>query len=182
MNNLKVQASNSIIGLLQIEREVFSDTRGRFMTLHVVGELDPWTEVPLRFEEDDISISRKGVLRGLHGDDVTWKLVQCVEGSVFLAVADRRQKSPTYLKTFHLVLSSETHRQVLIPPGCVTGHQCLSDQCLFIYKQSSPYMGAGRQITVPWNDPELNIPWPLPRPILSDRDAAMPGQSLTENP
>lgn len=175
MNKLKVEASKSIIGLLLIEREFFSDARGHFMTLHVVGELDPWTEVPLRFEEDDLSISRKGVLRGMHGDDVTWKLVQCLAGSIFLVVADWREKSPTYRKKIHLVLDDETHRQVLIPPGCITGHQCLSDQCLFAYKQSRRYSGAARQIAVPWNDPVLNISWPLPDPILSERDARIAG-------
>ena len=174
MNNLKVHASNSITGLLRIEREFFSDARGRFLTLHVVGELDPWTEKPLRFDEDNVSISHRGVLRGLHGDDITWKLVQCIAGKVFLAVADLREGSPTYKKTFYITLDGEKHEQILIPPGCVNGHQCLGEQSLFVYKQSVRYSGAGRQMTVRWDDPQLNIPWPMPQPILSDRDAEAP--------
>jgi len=179
MNNLQVHVSNSILGLLQIERPFFSDLRGRFMTLHIVGELDAYTEKPLRFEEDNLSLSRKSVLRGMHGDDVTWKLVQCVAGEVFLAVADMRKESPTYRNSIHLTLNSEIHTQVLIPPGCVNGHQCLSDHSLFVYKQSVPYSGAHRQITVPWNDPSLNIPWPLPNPILSARDAGISTSSAS---
>jgi dTDP-4-dehydrorhamnose 3,5-epimerase len=171
MNEIKVHASAVISGLLTIEREEFADKRGYFVALHLAGELDPWTPAPVRFEEDDLSASRHRVLRGLHGDDATWKLVQCVEGKVFLAVADLRHDSPTQGGVFHATLDSDRPVQVLIPPGCVNGHQCLSEHSLFIYKQSARYTGAGRQMTVRWDDPRLKIPWPLSKPILSDRDA-----------
>jgi dTDP-4-dehydrorhamnose 3,5-epimerase len=174
MKNLRVRLSDAIAGLLVIERDVFADERGRFLTLHVEGELDPWTETPLRFREDNVSVSHRGVLRGLHGDEVTWKLVQCVAGQVFLAVVDLRPASLTHRKTLHLTLDAAKHLQVLIPPGCVNGHQCLSDESLFVYKQSVAYDGAERQRTVRWNDPQLKIPWPLPDPILSARDAGAP--------
>ena len=174
MNDLSVHISSAIAGLLVIERDIFADKRGRFLALHIEGELDGWTEKPLRFREDSASFSSRGVLRGLHGDTTTWKLLQCVAGRVFLAVADLRPGSVTYRKTFHLTLEGERPVQILIPAGCVNGQQCLSDHSIVIYKQSDIYQGAQRQLTISWKDPRLAIPWPVAEPILSARDADAP--------
>jgi dTDP-4-dehydrorhamnose 3,5-epimerase len=174
MNGVTVCATATIADLLEIVRPAASDPRGWFMATHVAGELDRFTPAPIRFVEDDLSWSRKGVLRGLHADTLTWKLVQCVWGEVFLAVADLRRQSPTHGRTHWLTLKAESGRQVLVPPGCGAGHQCLSEQCLFSYKQSRSYTGAGAQLCVRWNDPSLAIPWPISDPILSPRDRDAP--------
>jgi dTDP-4-dehydrorhamnose 3,5-epimerase len=164
----------SIDGLLIIDRKVFRDKRGDFCSLHISGELDKTVGQPLEFVEDDVSVSRYGVSRGLHGDNKTWKLVQCILGDIFIAVADVRPTSPTYLKVFTTRLTGDLFHQILIPPGCANGHQCLSPECIFLYKQTEIYSGAQHQFSIHWRDPKLNIPWPLSDPILSDRDGNAP--------
>jgi dTDP-4-dehydrorhamnose 3,5-epimerase len=178
MNEIEVSAPAAIADLLEIVRPAASDARGWFMATHVAGELDRFTKEPIRFIEDDVSRSRRGVLRGLHADFLTWKLVQCLWGEVFFAVADLRRQSPTYGKAHWTTLHAESGRQILVPPGCGNGHQCLSEQCLFAYKQSRIYSGAAGQLSVCWNDPALAIPWPISDPILSPRDLAAPCRDL----
>ena len=116
--------------------------------------------------------SRKDVLRGLHGDDVTWKHASCVYGEIYLVVVDYREESDTYLETDSFIISDRNHKSVLIPPGFLNGHLCLSDECVFHYTQSYPneYVDWQDQISVKWNDPILKINWPINNPILSERD------------
>jgi dTDP-4-dehydrorhamnose 3,5-epimerase len=123
------------------------------------------------FVEDDISVSKRGVLRGLHGDDRTWKLIQCLWGEIFVAVADMRGDSPTYLQWDSFSVSDKNRLQILIPAGCANGHLCLSERCIFSYKQSQYYSGSDNQFTVRWDDPKLNISWPVSDPLLSERDS-----------
>ena len=123
------------------------------------------------FVEDDISVSKRGVLRGLHGDDKTWKLIQCLWGEIFVAVADMRTDSPTYLQWDSFSVSDKNRLQLLIPAGCANGHLCLSEKCIFSYKQSQYYSGSENQFTVRWDDPKLNISWPVSDPLLSERDS-----------
>jgi len=123
------------------------------------------------FVEDDISVSKRGVLRGLHGDDKTWKLIQCLWGEIFVAVADMRRDSPTYLQWDSFSVSDKNRLQILIPAGCANGHLCLSEKCIFSYKQSQFYSGSDNQFTVRWDDPKLNISWPVSDPLLSERDS-----------
>jgi len=121
------------------------------------------------WKQDDFSFSHQGVLRGLHGDWKTWKLVQSVHGRLFLAVVDLRRDSETYCEVFTTVLSIRNHNQVLVPPGCANGHQCLSDTCTFHYKQSE-YYDAESQFTLDYKDEMLAIDWPIKNSILSERD------------
>jgi dTDP-4-dehydrorhamnose 3,5-epimerase len=149
----------------------FQDLRGGYYEL--------WNEalhggrdrgaIPAHFVALDLSISKKGVLRGLHGDSRTSKLIMCAWGRIFLAVADWRPDSPTYKRTFTITLDKPSV-QVFVPGGCVNGHYALMD-CAFLYFQSQPYRGPDSQYTVGYNDPILAIPWPLEgEPILSRRD------------
>jgi len=116
--------------------------------------------------------SRKDVLRGLHGDDVTWKHITCVWGEIYLVVVDYREDSPNYLKWDSFLISDRNHKSVLVPPSFLNGHLCLSDECLFHYTQSYPkkYIDAPEQISVKWEDSRLKINWPINNPILSGRD------------
>ncbi|HEV2813506.1 MAG TPA: dTDP-4-dehydrorhamnose 3,5-epimerase, partial [Solirubrobacteraceae bacterium] len=109
-----------------------------------------------------------------HGDDRTWKLVQCAHGALFLAVVDCRRGSEAYLRWEGFELSAANRLQVLVPAGCATGLLALEDGTALAYKQSERYSGAERQFTVRWDDPAVGIAWPVERPLLSARDASAP--------
>lgn len=129
---------------------------------------------------DDISVSRKNVLRGIHGDYRTWKLVSCLYGAFFLAVVDWRPDSPTDRQHIGITLSDRNYLSVLIPPGCGNGHFVLSETAIFHYKQSEFY-SREEQFTIAWDDPALGIPWPISTyPILSERDSDVPPMRMTE--
>ena len=116
--------------------------------------------------------SRKDVLRGLHGDDVTWKHITCVWGEIYLVVVDNRPESENYLKWDSFIISERNHLSVLVPPGFANGHLCLSEERLFQYTQSYPedYVDWMNQDTLKWDDPRIRINWPIDNPILNWRD------------
>ena len=117
--------------------------------------------------------SRKNVLRGLHGDSVTWKNITCVWGEIYLVVVDNRPDSVNYREWDSFIISERNHLSVLVPPGFLNGHLCLSEECLFHYAQSYPsnYVDVERQDVLKWNDVRLDIDWPTGvKPILSERD------------
>ena len=121
------------------------------------------------FIQDDISISRKHVLRGIHGDLKTWKLISCLHGSFYLVVVNNNKDSPEYRKWTSFTLSDMNHLQVLIPPGFGNGHLVLSDSAIFHYKQTTEYERES-QFTISFDDPDYNIWWPIKDPIVSMRD------------
>jgi dTDP-4-dehydrorhamnose 3,5-epimerase len=168
-------ASRVIPGLQVIDLPVFRDNRGVFVEAFNV---DQWRFLRddgsvIKFVEDDYSISNRGVVRGLHGDRITWKLVSCLSGSCFAVVVDCR--SGTVSRACEsFALDSSSPRQVLVPAGCATGFASLEDGTVFAYKQSTRYRGADAQFTLRWNDPALAIEWPVEHAIVSERDAAAP--------
>ena len=121
------------------------------------------------FKHDKFSESVHNVLRGIHGDNKTWKLVSCPFGKYYLVVIDLNIDSPTYEKWESFVLSNVNKEQILIPPNHANGHLILSDIAIFQYKQSE-YYDSGEQFTVKFDDSKYNIWWPIERPILSKRD------------
>ncbi len=145
----------------------FKDHRGHYWTSWKKG-----TNSKIQFKHDKFSLSRKNVLRGLHGDRKTWKLISCPYGKFFMVVVDLNKKSKTYLKWKSWILSHANGLQLLVPPNFANGHYCLSDYCLFHYKLSynGSYFGQSKQFSVRWNDPKINIKWPTKKPILSKRD------------
>lgn len=170
---MEIETSQKIKDLRIIKPVSFYDFRGEYLETFN-KEKYKFTDnkgQPVIFVEDDISVSKKGVLRGLHGDEKTWKLIQCLWGEIFVAVADMRKDSPTYLHWDTFSVSDKNRFQILIPAGCANGHLCLSEKCIFSYKQSQYYSGMGNQFTVRWDDPKLKIPWPVKEPILSVRDS-----------
>ena len=126
----------------------------------------------LNWRLDKFSHSRRNVLRGLHGDDKTWKLINCVQGKFYLIVADCRKDSETYGEWEWFILSDTNRKQVLVPPGCANGHLVLSRTCTFHYKQAfeGAYNDIENQFVVHWNDPKWNFEWPIDNPILWGRD------------
>ena len=123
--------------------------------------------------EDDISVSRKNLLRGFHGDEGTWKLIQCLKGAFYLVALDMRRNSKTYLNWHAITLDERSRTQALVPAGCANAHLCLTNECMFSYKQSTIY-GTYKQFTVLWDDPRINVFWPISDPILSERDKNCP--------
>jgi dTDP-4-dehydrorhamnose 3,5-epimerase len=156
-------------GVLVIEPPTrFEDFRGEYV--------ETWNQrvyaaagVDVPFVQDDVSVSTRDVLRGIHGDDVTWKLVSCLHGRFYLVVVDWDETSPQYRRWEGFTLSERNRLQVLVPPKFGNGHLVLSDEAIFHYKQST-YYDRARQFTIAWDDPTLGIWWPTRSPILSRRD------------
>jgi dTDP-4-dehydrorhamnose 3,5-epimerase len=156
-------------GVLLIEPPtIFHDFRGVYVETYN-EKLYKEAGIDVKFAQDDISVSFKNVLRGIHGDDVTWKLVSCHYGEFYLVVVNWDEASTQFTEWESFTLSEKNRLQVLIPPKHGNGHLVLSDMTIFHYKQSTYYDRAS-QFTILWNDPRLNIPWPVDNPILSKRD------------
>lgn len=126
----------------------------------------------LEFKHDRYSKSKLGVLRGLHYDEKTWKLVSCLHGKIYLVVLDVREHSTTYGKWESFIISPETQTQVLIPPMFANGHYIMEDDSLFHYKMAyqGDYNDETKQKTIVFNDKRFGIEWPVQSPILSNRD------------
>lgn len=147
---------------------VFEDFRGTYV--------ETWNRdayraagVGVEFVQDDISVSSRNVLRGIHGDQQTWKLISCLSGRFYLVVVNWDPASPQYGQWEGFTLSDQNRLQVLVPPKFGNGHVVLSESAIFHYKQSSYYDRLG-QFTLLWNDPRLGIWWPVKDPIVSRRD------------
>lgn len=149
--------------------EVYEDYRGSFIETYNEEEYKKHG-ISAVFVQDDLSISDRNVLRGLHGDHETYKLVSCVYGKVYLVVVNCDEKTDEYLKWQSFILSGENRKQVYIPPNFANGYYVLSDKAIFSYKQSTNFIH-GTQFSYKWNDPKLDIWWPCKTPILSKRDA-----------
>jgi len=178
VNNLTSEKNCLIKDLFLVQPETFYDYRGEnfegysesiYDKIFIVSE--KWRNGKHKFIVDSFSKSTKGILRGFHGDSQTWKLIQCLKGSIYFAVIDLRPESETYglHQTFNL--NENNKYQVLVPNGCVNAHLCISDECLFHYKFTHDYVPQKDQIHVKWNDPKYNIFWPIKNPILSLRDS-----------
>ena len=160
--------------VLILDHYVFEDHRGTYEEIYnkekygkeikdVIGE-------DINFLEDDIAISSKHVLRGLHGDDRTWKLVTCLQGKYYIVVLNYDKNSVNFGKWQSFVLSDQNKKQLLVPPNHGHGYVVMSDKSIFHYKQSCIYKGMSKQFTVNYNDSRFNMWWPVKNPILSTRD------------
>lgn len=168
-------------GVLLFKLDPFEDFRGEYVETfnekvyseeivkNVKGTLYQKEAVKLHFVEDDISTGCRGVIKGIHGDTKTWKLVQCLFGKFYLVVLNCNTKSKDYGKWAAFTLSEKNRLQVLIPPMYGNGHLVLSEYDIYHYKQST-YYDPENQFTIAWNDPKFNIWWPIKNPIVSLRD------------
>ena len=164
----------TIPGVLILEPRVFKDDRGSFYESFNQRVFEDAVGAPVSFVQDNHSHSRRGVLRGLHYQEVhpQGKLVRVVAGSVFDVAADIRPDSPTFGRWLGLELSAGNRRQLWIPPGLAHGFLVLSDTADLLYK-TTDYYAPQHERCVLWNDPTLAVRWPLTGPpILSPRDAA----------
>ena len=157
-----------------LEPQVFYDARGFFMeTYHVrrLAELG----ITDSFVQDNHSQSQRGTLRGLHYQirQTQGKLVRAVHGEIFDVAVDLRRRSPTFSQWTGAILSADNKRQLWIPPGFAHGFYALSETVDLIYKVTD-YYAPGWERTLIWNDPQVNIAWPLiggQPPVLSAKDA-----------
>ena len=158
-------------GLLIFEPKVFGDARGLFM--------ETWNQrryqdagIKDSFVQDNISVSRRGTLRGLHCQNpkAQGKLVSVLQGEVFDVALDLRQSSPTFGKWHGLNLSSDNKLQFFVPTGFAHGFLVLSETAMFHYKCTEFYSPKD-EVTIRWDDPDLGIQWPIKDPTISEKDA-----------
>jgi len=166
---MKVENTN-LEGVLIIDPPTnFQDFRGSYVETYN-ERLYKENGITQNFIQDDISTSKFNVLRGIHGDASTTKLVSCTYGKFFLVVVNNNPVSSQYKQWQSFYLSDLNRKQVLIPPMYGNGHLVLSEFAIFHYKQTTEYNRDG-QFTIIWNDPKYNIKWPVKNPILSKRDS-----------
>ena len=163
-----------IEGLIEIIPNVYSDNRGWFFEFykqapfHINGITYP-------FEQENVSFSKKGVVRGLHFQrepHCQAKLVTVLSGKVLDVVVDLRKGSSTFGQHHVVELNSTKHNLLMVPDGFAHGFAALEDS-LFLYKSSNQY-NRESECGIRWNDPDLNIQWPFANPFLSEKDAELP--------
>ena len=170
---MKISETN-LPGILLIDVKVFADERGSFME---TWQAERYVEagVPYHFVQDNVSFSRHGVLRGLHFQypHGQGKLVYVLQGEVFDVAVDIRVGSPTFGQSVGVTLSENNNRQIYVPEGFAHGFCVVSPTAMVAYKCTDIYRPQSEG-GILWNDPELNIPWPIAQPSLSPKDAVYP--------
>jgi dTDP-4-dehydrorhamnose 3,5-epimerase len=158
-------------GMLIVEPGIFGDERGYFMETHHLKRFQS-ADIDCVFVQDNLSFSKKNVLRGLHFQKTKpqAKLVQAITGGIFDVGVDLRPDSSTYGKWFGLVLSEENNRQIFVPEGFAHGFCVLSESAHVAYK-CSDYYDPDDERGLHWSDPDIAIDWPLKDPILSAKDS-----------
>lgn len=157
-----------LAGVKVIVPPVFEDMRGAYLELF---DTDKYQDLcgDVDFVQDDISFSNKGVLRGVHGDFATTKLVSILNGAGYALLADNRPESATYRQWQAFTISRENRNQLLIPPGIGNSVVAMTDNLIYHYKQDTHFT-YGNQFTIRWDDPSWGFEWPIDHPILSQRD------------
>lgn len=157
---------------------IHNDNRGFFYEQFNQNTMNEYIETEFIPRQDNVSFSRYGVIRGLHAQKENFaqaKIVSVLQGKVLDVAVDIRLKSPTFGKSFSVILSSENHKQLFIPRGFLHGFSTLSESALFFYKCDNFFHGPSG-FGVRFDDPELQIDWQLPKgqEILSEKDAKLP--------
>ena len=166
-----------ISGLCVIEPKIFSDERGYFMETYNQHDMAE-AGLNMVFVQDNQSLSRRGVLRGMHFQKKypQGKLVRVIKGSVFDVAVDLRKDSSTYTKWYGVELNEENNKQFYIPEGFAHGFLVLSDVAEFCYKVTD-FRHAEDEAGMAWNDAEIGIKWPTVQPgdiLLSEKDKRNP--------
>lgn len=164
--------ATGIEGLVVIEPQVFGDDRGFFMETFQSKKFAEYG-LPTNFVQDNHSRSKKGILRGLHiqTQHTQGKLVRVISGEVYDVAVDLRKGSATYGQWRGVYLSGENKTMFWVPEGFAHGFYVTSESADFVYK-CTDYYAPGYDLSIAWNDPALNIEWPLDEPpLLSEKDA-----------
>jgi dTDP-4-dehydrorhamnose 3,5-epimerase len=162
--------------VLILQPQVHGDARGFFMESFNQRDFEQATGVQTHFVQDNHSLSRRGVLRGLHYQlqRPQGRLVRVVAGAVFDVAVDMRRSSPRFGQWVGEVISAQNHKQVWIPPGFAHGFLVLSQTAEFLYKTTT-YYAPEYERSLLWKDPAIGITWPLEAgqtPLLAAKDAA----------
>lgn len=161
-------STTKLDGVLIIQPEIFEDFRGQYVETYN-DDFFQNNCSNVKFVQDDISVSFRYVLRGIHGDAETWKLISCLHGSFYLMVVNNDKNSKQFRQWQGFTISDTNRQQVLIPPSFGNGHVVLTEKAIFHYKQNTYYNPRG-QFTIKWDDPKYAMWWPIKNPILSRRD------------
>ena len=169
----------NIPDVILVEPHSFTDDRGFFF--ESFKESDFFSNgIDKKFVQDNFSHSVNGVIRGLHfqkAPKAQAKLVTVLKGKIFDVAVDIRKNSPTYGKWVSEILSGNTHNLLYVPEGFAHGFCVISDEADVLYKVSNEY-SQEHERSIIWNDPKLNIQWPIKKPIISNKDNKL---SLLEN-
>jgi len=164
----------SIPEVILVETQSFSDNRGFFLENFKASPFFS-NGINTKFVQDNFSHSIKGVLRGLHYQKIPKaqsKLVTALRGEIFDVAVDIRENSPTFGKWVGEILSDKNHKSLYIPEGFAHGFCVLSDEADVFYKTSNEY-SPEHEAGIIWNDPEINILWPIDEPILHEKDSKL---------
>lgn len=159
----------SLKGVKYLTTDRFEDLRGEYGGIYD-EKLYFESGLTERFVADQVSFSYRNVLRGLHGDTKTTKLVQCLHGTVYTVVANCDPESPGFGEWQSFILSDKNHKQLWIPPLYGLGYFAQTETILFAYKLSCSLAAPEAQFTFRWDDPLFSIHWPCDNPIISLRD------------
>ena len=171
--NFTIQESKLIKGIWIIKPSLSEDNRGKIWTSFLKNELENLLPKELYFKHDKFSYSKKNVLRGIHGDGKSWKLVTCVYGSIQQVVVDCRKESNTYTKYESFNINKNNQISIIISPLLGNAFYVKSHEAVYHYKLAyhGNYIDSNEQFSYKWNDPIFSINWEAKNPILSDRDA-----------
>ena len=165
---MKIKKSPKL-GLLQIfPKSLYKDRRGKYIESYNYEHYKKI--INLNFVEDDFSINTKGVFKGIHGDNITWKLVSCVYGKCEAIIVNCDKKSKEFGKWEKFICSSENYYQILIPPSYGNSFLVLSKVAVYHYKQTQYYKGYNKQFTYNYKDPAFKLKLSCKKPIISKRD------------
>jgi len=161
--------------VILVEAQSFPDGRGFFLE-SFKESIFASKGISTKFVQDNFSHSVKGVLRGLHyqkDPEAQGKLVIVLRGEIFDIAVDIRKDSPTYGKWVGEILSEQNHRLLFIPEGFAHGYCVLSDEADVLYKVNNEYSPEHEKGII-WNDPDIDIAWPIEKPILHEKDKQLP--------
>jgi len=170
--DFEIKESGQIKGVWLFIPTVSNDSRGNIWSSYIQEIFEKKITLGLRFKHDKFSTSRKNVLRGIHGDSKSWKLVTCVFGEIQQVIVDLRENSSTYLEWQDFIINHEKPLMILIPPGMGNAYYVKSSTAIYHYKLAydGEYIDADDQFSIKWNDPSVGIKWHSKNPVLSVRD------------
>ena len=167
-----------IPGVFKLISEPFEDNRGSFLNLFRENEesfRNTWGS--RNFKQINLSNTKNlGAIRGLHLQKKPYqeaKIVRCIKGKIFDVAVDLRKESVTFMKWVGIELSPSLHNAFMIPEGCAHGFQVIEEESSVLYFHSENWIKESDS-GIRWNDPELNIKWPLPALNISQKDQNLP--------
>ena len=168
MGKLDVKPTSLKKVLMIVPPTIFEDYRGLYIETYN-EKLYNQEGIDVKFVADSFIISDKNVLRGIHGDSKTWKLVNCLHGRFYIVIINCDESSLEFGKWASFTLSETNRKQLLVPPKHGIAHLILSEKVVYHYKQST-FLEDKKEFTYRWDDPRFNIMWPIKEPILSEKD------------